>query len=241
VDDLLSEKEQLQQFRSWWSTYGLYIVGGIVIGAGLLFGIYRYQANQLQARLDASAAYENLVQYVAEGKLDDAEASANELQVSYGETIYAGQSGLAMARLYMDKNRDQDAADALLGVVDSDADDELRHVARLRLARIYLYQNKAQEVVDLLAAEDIEAFSAAYSEVLGDAYTALDRVVDAQAAYQKVLLDPLSQGTVDQQLVQWKVLDLPEIPPEAVPESDTTEPEPAAEVETGESESEENE
>lgn len=239
MDDLLSEKEQLQQFRSWWSTYGLYIVGGIVIGAGLLFGIYRYQANQLQARLDASAAYENLVQYVADGKLDDAEESANELRMSYGETIYAGQSGLAMARLYMDKNRDQDAADALLGVVDSDADDELRHVARLRLARIYLYQDKAQEVVDLLAAEDIEAFAAAYSEVLGDAYTALDRVAEAQAAYQKVLLDPLSQGTVDQQLVQWKALDLPEVESQAASEADTAEPEPIAEVEAGESESEE--
>ncbi len=233
MDDLLSEKEQIDQFRSWWSEYGAYVIGGIVIGAGLLFGANRYQANQLQAQLEASVAYETLVVQVVDGDLDAAEATAYELQNSYAKTSYAGQSGLAMARLYMDKNRDQDAADALSAVVDSDADEELRHVARLRLARILLYQDKAQEVVDLLAAQDVDAFAAAYGEVLGDAYTALGQIAEAQDAYQKILLDPLSQGTVDQQLVQWKALDLPQI--EAQPESAegmTAEPElsPAVEL-----------
>ena len=115
----------------------------------------------------------------------------------------------------------------------NDSRQELRHVARLRLARILLYQDKAQEVVDLLAAQDVDAFAAAYGEVLGDAYTALGQIAEAQDAYQKILLDPLSQGTVDQQLVQWKALDLPQI--EAQPESAegmTAEPElsPAVEL-----------
>lgn len=237
MDDLLSEKEQLDQFRSWWSEYGAYVVGGIVLGAGLLFGINRYQDNQLQEQLDASVAYESLIVQVVDGDLDKAEATASEIQNSYAETTYAGQAGLAMAKLYMDKNRDQDATNALLAVVDSDADEELRHVARLRLARILLYQDKAQEAVDLLENESIDAFAAAYGEVLGDAYTALGRVAEAQDAYQKVLLDPLSQGTVDQQLVQWKSLDLPEVEAAPLPTADETEtssaePEAAEAVET---------
>lgn len=211
MDDLLSEKEQIDQFKSWWSEYGAYIIGGIVIGAGLLFGMNRYQANQLQAQLEASVAYETLVKQITDADLDAAAATAFELQNSYADTSYAGQSGLAMARLYMDKNRDQDAADALSRVVDSDADEELQHVARLRLGRILLYQDKSQEVVDLLADQDVDAFASAYDEVLGDAYTALGQFADAQDAYQKILLDPLSQGIINQQLVQWKSLDLPQI------------------------------
>jgi len=245
VNDLLSEKEQIEQLRSWWSEYGNYVIGGIVIGAGLLFGINQYQASKLQAQLDASSAYEALIEYIGKGDLDDAEAKASEIEASYGETAYAGQAGLAMARLYMDKNRDQDAADALLAVVNGKAGDELKHVARLRLARIYLYQDKAQEVVDLVSGQDVGAFASAYGEVLGDAYTALGRIALAQDEYQKVLMDPLSQGTVDQQLVQWKALDLPEVqpelPPEAEVESDTAEPEPAATVEADETATEENE
>ena len=237
MDDLLSEKEQIEQFRSWWSEYGAYVIGGIVIGAGLLFGINYYQSTKLQAQLDASTAYETLIVQVVDGDLDEAEATANEIATLYSDTSYVGQAGLAMARLYMDKNRDQDAADALQAVLDSNGNDELKHVARLRLARIYLYQDKAQEVLDLLATQDVEAFSAAYSEVLGDAYTALGRIAEAQDAYQKILMDPTSQGTVDQQLVQWKALDLPEVAPLPAAEPlSAAEPEPAETVEESEAE-----
>jgi len=230
VDDLLSEKEQIEQFRSWWSEYGAYVIGGIVIGAGLLFGINYYQNATLSAQLNASTAYEALLVQIVDGDLDDAEATANEIASLYGETSYVGQAGLAMARLYMDKNRDLDAADALKAVIDGNANDELKHVARLRMARIYLYQDKAQEVVDLLATQDAGAFAAAYGEILGDAYAALGRIAEAEDAYQKILMDTSSQGSVDQQLVQWKALDLPVVVPEAA------EPEPLTAVEESESE-----
>ncbi len=218
MDDLLSEKEQIEQMRSWWAEYGSYVVGGIVIGVGLLFGINHYQSTKLQAQLDASAAYETLIRHVVKGNLDAAEVAADEIAASFAETTYAPQAGLAMARLYMDKNRDQDAADALAAVVASEADNELKHVARLRLARLFLYQDKAQDVVDLLLAEDNSAFAPLYGEVLGDAYAALGRIADAQSAYQSVLMDPMARGIVDQELVQWKVLDLPEIVANVEPE-----------------------
>jgi predicted negative regulator of RcsB-dependent stress response len=240
VDDLLSEKEQIDQFRAWWSEYGMYVIGGIVIGAGILFGINDYQAKKLATQEAASTAYESLVVQVGGGNLEEAEAIASEIATSYPGTTYVGQSGLAMARLYMDKNRDQDAADALAAVVEGDADAELKHVARLRLARIYLYQEKAQDVVDLLAIESIDAFASAYGEVLGDAYTALGRIAEAEDAYQQVLMDPLAQGTVDPQLVQWKALDLPAV--EIMTEDSATEdPATEAAVEGDESNSEEDE
>ena len=98
-------------------------------------------------------------------------------------------------------------------------------------------------MVDLLEGQESAAFSATYNELLGDAYHALGRIEDAQVAYQTVLLDPMSQGTVDQQLVQWKALDLPEASSdEASVEEDDGEDdaaeEPAAEepVEAGEAE-----
>jgi len=213
VDDLLSEKEQIEQFRSWWKEYGAYVIGGIVIGAGILFGINYYQSSKLQSQLAASNAYETLVGHVVDGKLEEAQAVADEIRSAYGDTAYAGQSGLAMARLYMDKNRDQDAADALRAVLDGKADEELKSVARLRLARVYMYQDKPEDVIDLLSGAENAAFAPSYGEVLGDAYAALGRTAEAEDAYQKVLMDPLSQGTLDQQLVQWKALDLPPVEP----------------------------
>jgi len=211
VDDLLSEKEQIEQLRSWWSEYGGYVIFGVAAGALLLFGVNYYKSSKEAAQLDASALYESLANHVADGDLDDAEAVADQIGTTYAETIYAAQSKLAIARLYMDKNRDQDAADVLREILDGNSGEALKHVARLRLARILLYQDKPQDVVDLLEGQDNPAFVATYGETLGDAYYALGRIVDAQTAYQQVMMDPLSQGTVDQQLVQWKALDLPEV------------------------------
>jgi len=211
VDDLLSEKEQIDQMRSWWSEYGGYVIVGVAAGALLLFGINYYQSSKLAAQLEASSLYESLTNHVVDGDFDDAEAAADQLGTTFANTIYAAQAKLAMARLYMDKNRDQDAADVLRELL-ATGNDQLHHIARLRLARVLLYQDKPQEVVDLLEAEENSAFAASFSEALGDAYHALGRIADAQAAYQQVLLDPLSQGTVNQQLVQWKALDLPEVP-----------------------------
>ncbi len=210
MDDLLSEKEQIEQIRSWWSEYGGYIIVGVAAGALILFGVNYYQNSKLTAQLEASALYESLTNHVVDGKLEDAEVAADELGTTFADTTYAAQAKLAMARLYMDKNRDQDAADELRELLDSGSGD-LDQIARLRLARILLYQDKPQDVVDLLESEDNSAFAATFSEALGDAYHALGRIADAEAAYQRVLLDPLSQGTVNQQLVQWKALDLPEV------------------------------
>ena len=212
MDDLLSEKEQIDQMRSWWSEYGGYVIFGIAAGALLLFGINYYQNSKLEAQLEASALYESLTNHVVDGNLDQAEVVAGELGTTFADTTYAAQAKLAIARLYMDKNRDQDAADALDALLQGSASEQLKQLARLRLARVLLYQDKAQEVVDLLEGQDAPGFAASYGEVLGDAYHALGRIAAAEAAYQAVLLDPLSQGTIDQQLVQWKSLDLPQIP-----------------------------
>lgn len=212
MDDLLSEKEQIDQMRSWWSEYGGYVIFGIAAGALLLFGINYYQNSKLEGQLEASALYESLTNHVVDGNLDQAEVVAGELGTTFADTTYAAQAKLAIARLYMDKNRDQDAADALDALLQGSASEQLKQLARLRLARVLLYQDKPQEVVELLEGQDAPGFAASYGEVLGDAYHALGRIAEAEAAYQAVLLDPLSQGTIDQQLVQWKSLDLPQIP-----------------------------
>ena len=210
MDDLISEKEQIEQIRAWWSEYGGYVIGGLGLGIALLVGWNYWQDSKLEAEMAGSAMYESLTNHVVEGKLEEAEIVAADLAATYANTPYAGQAQLAMARLYMDKNRDQDAADTLQELLDGAAGEELKGVARARLARILLYQGNPQAVVDLLEGQSSEAFAAVYNDLLGDAYQALGRTADARAAYQAVMLDPVAQATVDQQFVQWKSLDLPD-------------------------------
>ncbi len=209
MDDLLSEKEQIEQMRTWWSEYGNYVVGGIALGATILFGFNYVQTNQLEAQYAASGFYDDLTNLVVDGNVDEAELIVGTLATDYPESNYAAQSKLAMARLYMDENRDQDAADVLNELLVDEVSDEFRHVGRVRLAKVLLYQDKAPEVVTMLEGQDDGAFSARTAEVLGDAYVALDRISDARAAYQRALAESGGGATVDQAFVQLKLLDLP--------------------------------
>lgn len=208
MDELLSEKEQIERMRSWWSEYGAYVVGGVVLGAAILFGFNYYQSSQVQAEVAASVLYDNLTEQVVGGDLEAAEATARELSDKHAGSSYAAQSHLAMARLYMDKNRDLDAAASLRGLLDMDGYEAFKSIARLRLARVLLYQDQPEEVLTLLEGQGTDAFAARYAEVRGDAYVALGRFNEARSAYEAALMEQLP--VVDQALVQLKLLDLPE-------------------------------
>lgn len=208
MDDLQHEKEQLEEIRAWWAEYGRYVIAGVVIAVGGLIGWNQYQGNKLEAQLAGSDLFESLTVHVSEGDLAEAEAVAAELAADYANTAYAAQSKLAMARLYMDKNRDQDAADVLGELLAMRGNEELRGVGRHRLARILIYQNKPQEAVDLLSAETVPAFAGLNAETLGDAYAALGDVDKAAESYREALAD--TSQTVNRGLVQMKLVDLPE-------------------------------
>jgi len=210
VDDLKSEKEQLEEIRAWWSEYYLVVIAGIVIAVGGLLGFNYYQGKTRATQLAASELFEVLAGHVGDGDLDAAEAVASDLASDYASTAYAAQSRLAMARLYMDKNRDQDAVDMLNELLAMPGHDELKSVARLRLARVLLYEEKPQEVLDLLANVDDPAFTGLYDEVRGDAYTALGDYASAGDAYRRAMADPSSNNVIDRPLIEMKINDLPD-------------------------------
>ncbi len=225
MDDLQSEKEQLDEIRAWWADYGRYVIAGVVIAVALMVGLNQYKSNKLTAEIEASALFESLAGHVFEGELDDAERVADELANNYANTTYAAQSRLAMARLYMDKNRDQDAADVLQELLAMRGNGALRHVGRMRLARVLLYQDKPQEVIDLLVGQDNKAFAGLYAEALGDAFAALGQVEAAGESYRIALAD--TSQTVNRGLVQMKLIDLPDAQP-AMPDVGGPEPEAGA-------------
>lgn len=208
VEDL-SEKEQLDAIRDWWSENGSYVMGGIVVGIVVIFGWNRWQTGLADAEIAASTLFEDIMESAALNLVDNAEPPAEELFREYPDSAYASQGRLALARLYMDSGRDQDAADVLQPLVDLPPDDQLALVGRLRMAQILLYQEKPQDVVDLVGGLPPTAFDPRFSEFLGDAYVALERYSEAETAYRAAMSDNPMAPTVDVTLVQLKINDLP--------------------------------
>lgn len=235
MDDL-SEKEQIELIREWWKENGTYVIAGIVLGVGGIVGFNLWKGGQLETRISASTQYEALTTEVAENRVEPAEAIADALLADFGDTIYADQARLAMARLYMDQGRDQDAADELQALIDAGNSDEVKMVARLRLAKVHLYQGKPESVLELLEGYEGSGFAPRYNEAIGDAHAALGNYAEAEAAYLEAMSDPSAQQLIDPALVQMKLVDLPEIsadvpvtPQDAMSEPAADELPPAAE------------
>ena len=226
----LSEKEQLEEMRTWWAENGRFVITGVVLGVAIIFGWNQWQSSIAISQTEASNLFEEVMVAVETGDTAAAEVAASNLFENYDQTVYPGQTRLAMARLYMEKGRDQDAADVLRDLIGSDIGSDndsvgqmrrgltgkddgatIRLVGRLRLAKIMLYQNKPDEVVELLKDRGDGGFAARYSEVLGDAYAAQGNFAEAQAAYLAALGERPTLQTIDTNLVQLKLNDLPDL------------------------------
>lgn len=221
MDELLSEKEQIDRMRSWWKENGAYIVVGVLIGVGGIFGLNQWRSGQLGSQIEASTLFEALAEEIANNRLEPAESLVAGMYADYPDTIYADQSRLAMARLYMDQGRDQDAAATLEALLTGDGNAEMKLVARLRLAKILLFQDKPEEVLTLLDGQTDTGMSARFNEAIGDAHAELGNYPAAEEAYRAALSDPMASQLVDSALLQMKISDLPDV----LPEGDTASPE----------------
>ncbi len=205
-----SEKEQLEEIRAWWAENGRFVIAGVILGVAAIVSWNQWQSRIETTRIGASNLFEEVMTAVGNGDAAAAEAAAQDLYLNYEGTVYPNQARLAMARLYMDRGRDQDAADALRKVLATDKSEEIQMVARLRLAKILLYQDKPGEVIELLKGHEEGGFAARYNEMLGDAYAAEGDYALAEQAYQAALSESRNLRTVDNTLIQLKLNDLPD-------------------------------
>lgn len=211
MDETLTEKEQIEEIRAWWTENGNYVIAGLVLGIGGIFGYNQWQGSNLDTQLEASALYESLVNEVADDRLEPAQEIAASIYTNYAETVYADEARLAMARLFMDQGRDQDAAAVLQELIVSGGYQEMQMVGRLRLAKVLLYQSKPEEVLTLLEGQMGNSFASRYYELIGDAHFALGSFDEAQTAYLAALAQPGAAQIIDASLVQMKINDLPEV------------------------------
>jgi predicted negative regulator of RcsB-dependent stress response len=189
VDEYLSEREQVERIREWWRENGWFLVGGVALGALALFGWHQYQKHRDTVSVQAEALYVQVRDAIGDNDRAGAAKLVDELRDDYASSPYTDQAGLALAGAYLVSNTDK-AADELRYVMEHTDDQELGIIARLRLARLLIYQMKEQDALNLLAVDDPGQFAAQIDEIRGDAYVALGDNDAARTAYSSALTAP---------------------------------------------------
>ena len=225
MDDLLTEQQQAEQVKGWLRQNGVFLVAGVVLGLGALFGWNQWNRYQERRAEEASAFYETFMQSVRANRFEEAEAAMATLAAEFGSSPYADQGRLAMARLYLDQGKADKAAEYLQQVANSATSDEVRNIARLRLARVLVFQEKFDEALKALPDPGSRAFAPAFHDVRGDVYYAMGKKAEARSEYEQALNSEAADQVIERTYVQAKLDDLggaaaalaPAVPPPAAP------------------------
>ena len=212
MDEFLSEKEQIEQIRKWWSENGRWVIAGVALGVALLVGWNTWRNFVAERAAEASALYDELAAIVEESNPGDATRSRAEdlgrrLKGDYAATPYDEGGALVLARLYVSTGALDEAGAELQYVIDRGTDPELEMVARLRLAQVRLQQQRYDDAEAALAVDSPGAFTARIDELKGDLAYARGDHAAARAAYERALAEG-EGGLVNRSYVQMKLDDL---------------------------------
>ncbi len=207
MDEFLSEAEQWERAKGWLRTYSPWILAGVVVALGGLAGWNWWQERQNRLGVEASARYEQMTDALQKNDPTRAKAVAASLEKDFPDSPYVDQAHFFEARLAVEANDLAKAETLLKGVMDRTKDDQLAYIARLRLARVQLAQNKPDEARATLDAKPAGAFEARFHEVRGDVLFAKGEKSGALKEYLSALAG--SDGrSVDTQSLQLKINDL---------------------------------
>jgi predicted negative regulator of RcsB-dependent stress response len=207
AEDYLTDDEQLEHVKRAVAENWVWVAGGIILGAALIFGYRYYDSYRNERALRAAAQFDDMTAALQQNDKARSRQIAAGLIKDFPSSPYADQAQLVLARLFVEEDQLGAAAQPLTRVMNESKDSELRHIARLRLARVLIDAGKPDDALKTLSEDAPGAFAGLEHEVRGDAFHAKKDFKSARAEYQEALLDAAA-GNVDAALLQLKIADL---------------------------------
>ena len=182
----LEEQEQIDSIKTWWKMYGNLVTGVILAGSLSVIGWQGWNWYQRSQSAQASAIYAVLEQAVATRDAQRVKAAAGELAEKFGGTSYAALGALVAARQSFEAG-DLKTAKAQLSWAADKGKDEIKDMARLRLAAVLLDEKAYDEALKQLESAPAAAFAARFLELKGDVLAAQGKKPEARTAYKAAL------------------------------------------------------
>ncbi len=200
----LEEQEQIAVIKDWWRKYGNLVttaVLAVVVGLAGILGWRYYHEKQSSS---AATLYSQLDTAEKSNEAKKVRDIAATLASSHSGTAYASMAALRAAKSFVTGNDLANAKLRLQWVIDKAKDDEMRDVARLRLAGVLFDEKNLDEALKLLDAKHVAAFDGLYADLKGDILAAQNKRAEARGAYQ-MALDKSDARSSYRQLVQVKL------------------------------------
>ena len=199
----MTEQEQIEILKKWIKQYSLVILAGVVIAILVITGWRYYQQRQTKILSHASAVYDEMLTKRAQNDPAATSIQAQKLFKHYSQTTYGQMAAFMLARDAAVKKQYIEAEKHLNWVLDHSSIPSMRQIARLRLARVLIAEEKPDEALSVLKKIEDKSFNGLTEEIRGDAYLIKNDRIKARESYKQALVD-LPNAEVIRPLLQMK-------------------------------------
>lgn len=181
----LQEQEQLDALKAFWNKHGNLITWTLVLALGAFAAWNGWNWWQRDQAEKAGAMFEELDRAATAGDADRAGRVLADLRERFPRTAFAQQGALAAAKVQLARGQADNAKASLAWAAENAIEDEVRTIARLRLAAIQADAKQYDEALKTLEGAKAEAFIALVADRRGDVLQAQGKKDEARAAYQQ--------------------------------------------------------
>jgi len=199
----LEEQEKLDELKDWWKHWGNTIIAAVTVFVIVFFGIQWWRSHQRVVAVEASTLYATVATLAREGDPKKVAAAAKALSDKYPASAYASRAALMAAKAAFDKGDLPGAQSHLQWAVENAKEEEIKAVARLRLAAVLADQTKFDAALKQLDANRNAGFEAVTAAMRGDILFAQGKLADARNAYSMAIAK--TEPEADKQLLQLKL------------------------------------
>jgi predicted negative regulator of RcsB-dependent stress response len=183
----LEEQEQIAAIKGWWHDYGKLVMLAVIACVVTIAAFQGWRYYRAQQAERAATLYNQLAEAERANDPKRVRDIAAQIIDSAGASQYAGMAALAAAKAGVATGELEEAKKRLQWAAEHAKEEEMRDVARLRLAGVLLDEKKHDEALKLLSAKSGEAFAMLYADLRGDVLSAQGKAAEARAAYQQAL------------------------------------------------------
>jgi len=190
----LEEQEKLDDLKAWWEQNSKYVSAAVLVVALVVIGVQGWRWYQRTQAEQASVLYQAVSQAAKANDVSKAKEPASQIVDRFARTAYAPRAALLYAKMLYDSGDKAGARAQLQWVVDHASGDELKAIARFRLAQAMLDEKQYDDALKTLDVKTDDAFAGLFADLKGDILAAAGKNAEAKSAYETALakIDPKS-------------------------------------------------
>lgn len=200
MEEYYNANDEAEVVKAWLKKYAFSIILGLLLGIGLFYGIQHIMSKRVVASEKAATVYFMLLNSSGIPNNPQTALLANDLVQSYPKTPYASMAQFFLAQSSVNTQNYDKAVSQLQWVIDHSKINAFKQVARIRLTRVLLAQNKISEANTALKQVDDKTYMPLIEATQGDIFIAQKDYAKARQAYETALKEAKSFAGLESEL-----------------------------------------